>query len=133
MAKGNAVLNKVDNRFCGILGNVLEPELLGDKQYHAIVSNPPYIRADIVPTLEKEVQCEPVAALDGGDDGLDFYRAIVKNFTRNLLPEGEFMFEIGYDQGNDLIKIAEDNGFECVIKKDFGGCDRVAILKRGNI
>ena len=58
-AKKNASHNKVDTRFTPILGDVLSPTLLGDKKYHAIISNPPYIRSDVVPTLERDVLCEP--------------------------------------------------------------------------
>ncbi len=132
LAKKNAEKNKVSKRFSGILGDVLSPTLLGDKKYAAIISNPPYIRTDVIETLEAEVKQEPRAALDGGEDGLLFYRAIVQNFAKNLGDEGFFIFEIGYDQAEDLKKISDSAGFSCEIKKDLGGCDRVAILRRNN-
>jgi len=132
LAKKNAEKNKVSERFSGILGDVFSPELLGDKKYAAIISNPPYIRTDVIETLEAEVKQEPRAALDGGEDGLVFYRAIVDNFAKNLKDGGAFVFEIGYDQADDLKKIAEASDFSCEIKKDLGGCDRVAILRRNN-
>lgn len=125
----NAERNKVCDRFCPILADVLKPDALGDRKYHAIISNPPYIRTEVIDTLESEVKSEPRVALDGGDDGLVFYRAIVKNLAKNLEDDGFFIFEIGYDQGNDLKRIAEENGFSCEIKKDLGGCDRAAILR----
>ena len=96
----------------------------------AIVSNPPYIRTDVIETLETEAKTEPRAALDGGADGLIFYRSIVKNFAKNLEDGGFFLFEIGYDQADDLKKIASDNGFSCEIYKDLGGCDRAALLRK---
>ena len=130
IAKKNAAHNKVADRFCGILGDVLDPMLLGDKKYAAIISNPPYIRRDVVPTLSREVGYEPRAALDGGCDGLDFYRAIVENFKSNLADGGAFIFEIGYDQAADIALIAQSNGFSCRIVRDLGGNDRVAILDR---
>lgn len=130
LAKKNAARNKVWERFSGILGDVLSPDLLGDKKYAAIISNPPYIRTEVIDTLEAEVRQEPRAALDGGEDGLIFYRAIVNNFAKNLDVNGIFIFEIGYDQADDLRKIADAAGFSCEIKKDLGGCDRVAILRR---
>jgi release factor glutamine methyltransferase len=111
---------------------VLSPELLGEEKYAAIISNPPYIRTAVIDDLEAEVKREPRAALDGGEDGLIFYRAIVHNFAENLDVGGVFIFEIGYDQADDLRKIADAEGFECEIKKDLGGCDRVAILRRKN-
>lgn len=130
LAKRNAERNKVTERFSGILGDVLSPDLLGEKKYAAIISNPPYIRTADVNALEAEVKQEPRAALDGGEDGLLFYRAIVSNFAKNLDENGVFIFEIGYDQADDLCKIADLSGFSCEIKKDLGGCDRVAILRK---
>jgi len=132
LACRNAAHNHVESRFCGIAGDVNDECLLGLKKYSAIVSNPPYIRRDVVPTLAKDVHFEPVAALDGGIDGLDFYRAIVRNFAKNLDEGGAFIFEIGYDQAKDIEKIALDGGFSCRIKRDLGGNDRVAILTRRN-
>lgn len=132
LAKKNAAKNKVSERFSGILGDVLSPDLLEDKKYAAIISNPPYIRTDVIDTLEAEVKQEPRAALDGGEDGLIFYRTIVNNFAKNLDENGVFIFEIGYDQADDLKKIADQSGLSCEIKKDLGGCDRVAILRKND-
>ncbi len=130
LAARNAAKNKVAERFTPILGDVLEKALLGDKRYDAILSNPPYIQSGVIDTLEKEVLQEPRTALDGGEDGLLFYRAILKNFAENLKDGGFFLFEIGYDQGEDLKKLALEQGFSCEIKKDLGGCDRAALLYR---
>ena len=130
MAKKNAEHNKVADRFAPVLGNVLEKGLLKDKKFDAIISNPPYIRTDVIETLEKEARTEPRAALDGGEDGLVFYRAIMKNFADNLAVGGFFLFEIGYDQAYDLRQIADENGFFCEIYKDLGGCDRAALLRK---
>ena len=130
IAQRNAARNGVEKRFCPIQGDVLEPDLLGDKRYAAIISNPPYIRTDVIETLETEAKTEPRAALDGGADGLIFYRSIVKNFAKNLEDGGFFLFEIGYDQADDLKKIASDNGFSCEIYKDLGGCDRATLLRK---
>lgn len=130
MAKKNAAHNCVSERFAPFLGDVLQNDLLGEKKYAAIISNPPYIRTDVIDTLEKEARTEPVAALDGGEDGLVFYRSIVKNFSGNLEENGFFLFEIGYDQADDLRVIASENGFSCEIYKDLGGCDRAALLRK---
>ena len=64
-----------------------------------IVSNPPYIKSSEVPSLQKEVTFEPKMALDGGEDGLDFYRNIIYKWKKRLKHDGEFFFEIGEDQG----------------------------------
>ncbi len=130
MAKKNSAHNKVQDRFTPILCDVLKKNALGVKKYNAIISNPPYIRTEVIETLEVEAKTEPRAALDGGEDGLIFYRAIVKNFAKNLENDGFFLFEIGYDQAEELVKLASDNGFTCKIFKDLGGCDRAALLQK---
>ena len=130
MAKRNAAHNRVSDRFTPIIGDVLLKNTLEDKKFSAIISNPPYIRTDVIETLESEAKTEPRAALDGGEDGLIFYRAIVKNFSENLEDDGFFLFEIGFDQADDLLNIASENGFSCQIYKDLGGCDRAALLRK---
>lgn len=126
----NAKKNNVDDRFFGICKDVLNPKDKIEGIYDAILSNPPYIRTSVIDTLSKEVLHEPRAALDGGIDGLDFYKAIIDIYIDSLTEDGFFAFEIGYDQGDDLIKLAKENKFACEIIKDYGGCDRVAILKK---
>ena len=130
IAKRNGERNNVSDRIEFLQGDVLSGETLRGERFAAIISNPPYIRTDVIDTLSVEVKHEPRAALDGGEDGLIFYRAIVEKYQKNLLEDGCFIFEIGYDQAEDLLQIAELNGFSCQIKKDLGGNDRVAILKR---
>ncbi len=130
LAKRNSVKNKVNDRFVGMLGDVLTGEVLGNEIFDAIISNPPYIRSDVVPTLSREVGFEPHAALDGGEDGMIFYRRIVESYLENLSKDGCFIFEIGYDQAQDIKEVADNNALKCEIVKDFGGNDRVAILRR---
>ena len=130
LAKRNAARNNVADKIDFVLGDVLSGEVLGGEIFSAIISNPPYIRTDVIDTLSAEVKHEPRAALDGGEDGLIFYRAIVERYQKNLTPDGCFIFEIGYDQAEDIKQIAEQNRFSCQVKKDLGGNDRVAILKR---
>ena len=130
IAKRNAVRNKVSGKIEFVLGDVLLGDVLGAERFGAIISNPPYIRTDVIETLSVEVKHEPRAALDGGEDGLIFYRTIVEKYVNNLESDGCFIFEIGYDQAEDLKRIGEKNGFSCQIKKDLGGNDRVVILKR---
>ncbi len=133
IAKKNAVINRVDQRVAFIEGDVLAGDVLGDGKFGAIISNPPYIRSEVIDTLSREVLHEPRAALDGGEDGLVFYRAIVEKYKRNLSDNGLFIFEIGYDQAEDIKVIASGNGFDCTVVKDLGGNDRVALLKRTQI
>lgn len=94
----------------------------------AVISNPPYIRTEVLRTLEV-AKTEPHRALDGGEDGMIFYRHIVKEYAPMLKPNGLFIFEIGYDQASQITAIAKENGFTCSVYKDYGGCDRVAVMK----
>jgi release factor glutamine methyltransferase len=104
---------------------------LDNKKFDIIVSNPPYIRKDEIKKLSEEVQKEPKSALDGGEDGLDFYRIIAEQAI-NYLKTGSFLcFEIGYNQKNDVIKIIEDeqNYKNTYCKKDLYGNDRIIITQ----
>jgi len=132
VAARNARRNGVSNRLILRKQDVLSltPEL---ERYDAILSNPPYIPTNVVDTLAPEVQREPRMALDGGADGLIFYRALMKIASVSLKKDGFCLFEIGFDQGDALRSLAEENGFLCEIKKDYGGCDRVALLHRKRI
>lgn len=97
------------------------------KQYDVIVSNPPYIASDVIDTLMPEVkEHEPMMALDGGADGLDFYRRIAKEALIHLKSEGMLWLEIGYDQGETVSEILRQQGYEQVAcLKDLCGLDRV--------
>lgn len=98
-----------------------------DGRFDIIVSNPPYIRSDVVETLMPEVRdYEPRIALDGKEDGLDFYRRILSDCTKVLKKGGMLFFEIGYDQAEAVKGMMEQSGFIGVmVMKDFGGLDRV--------
>ena len=130
LAKRNADRNNVSHKIDFVEGDVLSGDVLANEVFDAIISNPPYIRTDVIDTLSAEVKHEPREALDGGEDGLIFYRAIVERYQRNLGAGGCFIFEIGYDQAEDIQSIAAKNSFSCIVKKDLGGNDRVAVLKR---
>ncbi|MBQ8837645.1 MAG: peptide chain release factor N(5)-glutamine methyltransferase [Clostridia bacterium] len=101
-----------------------------DERFDCIVSNPPYIRTNVVDTLETELSYEPRIALDGGEDGMDFYHAIVENFEKNLAPHGVFAFEMGYDQKSDAAALAQKHGFKFTAINDYGGNFRVAVLEK---
>lgn len=92
-----------------------------------IVSNPPYIASSDIPLLQKEVSFEPEMALDGGADGLVFYRYIINKWKNKLKQRGAFFFEIGEDQGEAVSKILKENGFDSFIDKDYNNHDRMVI------
>lgn len=96
-------------------------------KFEIIVSNPPYIRPDVIETLMPEVrEHEPMMALDGGVDGLDFYREIVTESKEYLVGGGMLFFEIGYDQGADVKMLMEQAGYvEVNVVQDYAGLDRV--------
>lgn len=104
---------------------------LDNKKFDIIVSNPPYIRKDEIKKLSEEVQKEPKIALDGGEDGLDFYRIIAEQAIIYLKTGSFLCFEIGYNQKNDVIKIIEDeqNYKNTYCKKDLYGNDRIIITQ----
>lgn len=95
-----------------------------------IVSNPPYIKSDEVPLLQKEVTFEPEMALDGGEDGLDFYRTIINDWSKKLKPDGEIFFEIGEDQGKAVSDLFKEIGFDSRVIKDYNNLDRIVKGKK---
>ena len=131
-AMGNAALNNVGRRCSFLLGDMFAaiPE---DKQFDIIVCNPPYIRTDVIETLDVEVKDhEPRAALDGGKDGLDYYRVIANEASMHLRSQGILALEIGYDQAVDVkrllnkAKTYEDTR----VVRDLMQLDRVIIATR---
>ena len=97
-----------------------------------VLSNPPYIRRAELPGLAQELAYEPRAALDGGEDGLTFYRAILNRFGDLLRPGGWLLLEIGCGQANDLLRLAGEAGgwTDAEVRQDLGGRDRVICLRR---
>lgn len=95
--------------------------------YDLIVSNPPYIPTKVIEGLKEEVRVhDPILALDGKEDGLYFYREIIRQAGDFLKHKGKLYFEIGHDQGKDVEKLMVEAGFcEVIIKKDLAGLDRV--------
>lgn len=107
--------------------DLLECFMDNDQKFDMIVSNPPYIRPDVIETLMEDVKdYEPYEALYGGEDGLEFYRRITSQSTQLLNEGGVLIFEIGYDQKESVSDILKQNGF-CEISciKDLAGKDRV--------
>ena len=134
LARRNAARNGVEGERLTLLqGDVLRGDFLASLgQFDAILSNPPYIPTATVATLAPELAFEPHAALDGGEDGLVFYRRILQSDYRAALRDnGFFALEIGYDQGDALRALAGEEG--CEIVRDLGGCDRVAVIRAAHI
>lgn len=94
--------------------------------FDVIVSNPPYIRSKLIDELDEDVKNEPHIALDGGSDGLRFYKIIKSEINNFLNKDGYLILEIGYDQKEEVQKMFENS--ECI--KDYAGNDRVIIWKR---
>ena len=127
MAQKNAEHNRFDRcRF--IRADVTKPSPFAES-FDCIVSNPPYITSAAMETLAPELAHEPRIALAGGEDGMDFYRAILQNFKGNLKAGGIFAFEMGYDQRDAIAALAAEHGFSMKELYDYGGNFRVAILK----
>ena len=113
----------------GIEATFVESDLFSqvDGTYDLIVSNPPYIESAVIETLDREVrEHEPMSALDGGEDGLCFYRRIAEEARRYLSRGGMLFFEIGYNQAEAVSELLRLNGYKDVtVKKDLAGLDRV--------
>ena len=95
-----------------------------------IISNPPYIRTDEIPPLQKEVLLEPEMALDGGEDGLVFYRALVYNWSSKLKADGFMAFECGEDQSEDIMKMFSLIHFDSEAIIDYNNIQRIVVGRR---
>lgn len=110
------------------MGDVLSPEFaarFADGSLDFIASNPPYIASGELPGLQEEVQKEPALALDGGEDGLVFYRAIAKLWAPKLRTGGVLAVEIGEEQAEAVSALFAEAGIACRTEQDFNGLDRV--------
>lgn len=133
VTKKNAKANLANEKIECICSNMFEQ--IPKKQFNYIVSNPPYIQTNMITNLPEEVKKEPYIALDGGKDGLTFYRIILQNASDYLKTNGYLFLEIGYDQGNQIINIWKNSksNLELITTspiKDLGGNDRVLIFKK---
>lgn len=112
----------------GTLADIFTDHAAFDDGFDAILSNPPYIPAADLPQLMREVQREPSMALDGGEDGLIFYRAILEHWVPKLRDGGFCAVEIGFDQGEQVDRLFGNAGLKNRrVLKDLGGNDRVVI------
>jgi release factor glutamine methyltransferase len=120
IAKNNA--QNVSLLFADVLAG---PQGISDLDL--IVSNPPYIPKEDIQNLSKEVHHEPVMALDGGEDGLDFYRAIIKDWTPALKKEGSMAFEVGIHQAQDVAQLLDEYFEQVYIVPDLNDIPRVVM------
>ena len=120
----NITLNGAYNAMA-ILGDVFEGTANTEK-YDLIVSNPPYIPPKEMEIISPETRFEPQTALLGGEDGLDFYRAIIKNYKNSLKDGGMLAFEVGINEAQKVLALLEENGFQKTkIIKDLNSVERV--------
>lgn len=114
-----------------IKGDILKTEdFAGLPKADVIISNPPYIRSDEIADLQSEVLREPVMALDGGKDGLVFYRALVNEWSRFLKSDGFMAFECGEDQSEDIKKLFTEIGFDTQAINDYNNIQRIVTGRR---
>ena len=126
VAKYNNEKNNTNVRF--IESDLFEN--IQEQKFNIIVSNPPYIRSDVINELSKQVQNEPHLALDGGEDGLEFYKKIIEQ-SCNHIKNGYLILEIGYDQKDDVENLLKENKNYSEIKtiQDLSGNDRCVVAK----
>ena len=128
IGKRNAISNEVDDRI-NFVKSDLFTNIDKETKFDIIVSNPPYIKREVIETLDKQVKdYEPYNALEGGVDGLDFYRAITKQAKEYLKKGGILAYEVGHDQSEDVSKLMEMDGYTNIYTlKDLQQIDRVVI------
>lgn len=127
VARENADSLNVSGRAVFMQGDLFEG--MRDMKFALVTANPPYIRSEVIKTLDEEVKdCEPRLALDGGSDGLDIYRRIISEAPDHLEAGGRLMMEIGFDQADDILQLLTgDSRYTGItIRKDLAGLDRVA-------
>ena len=130
VAKENATLLGVGDR-TWFLQSDFWSRVPAKAQFDIVVSNPPYIPAQVIGTLARDVQKEPRLALDGGDDGLDAYRKITEGMARHVKPDGLAAFEAGIGQGEAVAALCREQGFTVTaVVNDYAGIDRMVFAAR---
>jgi release factor glutamine methyltransferase len=133
VAKQNAIINNVSDKIKFLKSDLFNASAIRHKPYAICVSNPPYIRSSQINELSPEIQFEPRIALDGGEDGLDFYRKIISNAHIYLEEAGYLILEMGFGQHVKVRKIIQNSlNFEIIeVVKDYNNIDRVIVAKNG--
>ena len=127
-ARINAGVNQVGERIRFFTGDIRKapPTEMSAQRYDVICANPPYIKSDDLRQLQRELDYEPEAALDGGEDGLDCYRAIAQNWVSLLKADGMLFLEVGVGQDEAVSALLHERGFNDVLAlKDLNGINRV--------
>lgn len=129
ITKRNIMKHKLSNRANFIKSDLLEEVIKQEKKYDILLSNPPYIKDEVINTLMEDVKnYEPHTALSGGNDGLNFYIRIINDSNKVLKENGILAFEIGHDQGYEVSKLMSEKGYKDIrVIKDLVGHDRVVI------
>ena len=131
VCRSNVALNRLSSRLICMQADATASPPLGIGSFDVIVSNPPYVESAEIQTLDRSVRdYEPIWALDGGKDGLRFYKSIIKYWKSLLRPDGVLLFEVGEGQADDVADMLLAAGFDsCSVRKDAGGVER-AVLGR---
>lgn len=129
VCRANVAMNRLNSRVICIQADATVSPPLGIGSFDVIVSNPPYIKSAEIQTLDRSVRdYEPIWALDGGEDGLRFYRSIIKYWKSLLRPDGALIFEVGEEQADDVAELLMAAGFvSCAVRKDARGVERAVI------
>lgn len=123
IAEKNAIKNNVENKIKFVVSDMFKNI---ENEFDIIVSNPPYIETKEIEKLSKEVKNEPIIALDGGNDGIKYYKIIADNYNKFLNIGGYLLLEMGYNQGESVSKLFKNSE----IKKDLSGNNRVILVKK---
>lgn len=128
IAENNSVSNQANVLF---MKSDMFKNIFKEYKFNVIVSNPPYIETKVIKTLDKDVQNEPILALDGGEDGLKYYREIAENAKKYLEDDGFLALEIGYNQKEKVEKILKENDYRNIYsRKDLAGIIRVIVAQK---
>lgn len=129
VCRANVNLNRLATRVICMQADATSSPPLGIGNFDVIVSNPPYIESGEIPTLDRSVRdYEPIWALDGGKDGLRFYKSIIKYWKTLLRPEGLLIFEVGEGQADTVADMLMAAGFaSCSVHKDTRGVERAVV------
>ena len=126
----NARENGVADRFTMRLDDALSPSLLAGERFDAIISNPPYIASAEVDALAPELAFEPRRALDGGEDGYDFYNALTRRAADILADGGFILYEVGAGMAQSVCELARALGYAAEVFRDLSGIERAVLLKK---